>query len=190
MALGVFAEIYFARRARSKSEILKDRSDNKVAEANVRAAEARKEAEEAKLQYEKLKLIVSWRHIAADDREQLVRSLSTRPSTVQIEYVKGDAETQNLAAQLLEVFRGAAWKVELNARVFLGAAVGVWVLPNATPSESTARSVSAVSIAFSSIGLRFGSEGGPAADRPGDVWGPNSTPVRVIVGAKPEPMLP
>ena len=66
MALGVFAEIYFARRARSKSEILKDRSDNKVAEANVRAAEARKEAEEAKLQYEKLKLIVSWRHIAAD----------------------------------------------------------------------------------------------------------------------------
>lgn len=93
-------------------------------------------------------------------------------------------------AQLLEVFRGAAWKVELNARVFLGAAVGVWVLPNATPSESTARSVSAVSIAFSSIGLRFGSEGGPAADRPGDVWGPNSTPVRVIVGAKPEPMLP
>jgi hypothetical protein len=49
IALGVAAEILFARKARSKAETLQRRSDEKVAEANARASEANQKAEEAAL---------------------------------------------------------------------------------------------------------------------------------------------
>jgi hypothetical protein len=53
IALGVAAEILFARKARSKSETIQLRSAEKVAEANARASEANTRA--AELQSESLK---------------------------------------------------------------------------------------------------------------------------------------
>jgi hypothetical protein len=43
IALGVAAEILFARKARSKAESLQRRSDEKIAELNARAAEAERD---------------------------------------------------------------------------------------------------------------------------------------------------
>jgi|SRR5271155_3427785 len=120
------------------------------------------------------------------------KRFSERPSVVQLEYVQGDPEAQRLAAQLLAAFREAKWESQVMARVYIGAASGIWVLPNATPSDSTRLSVSTVRDAFASIGLSFGSQGsGPAAEPvPGETRGPSSPPVKVILGAKPEPTFP
>ncbi|HEV2098675.1 MAG TPA: hypothetical protein VGR45_07075 [Stellaceae bacterium] len=163
----------------------------RASEAAERAAALEKEAAETRLQYEKLKAAVAWRIIEPDNIKRLVNRLLARPSVVRIEYLQGDPEAQRLAAQLLEAFRDAKWNPQIMARVYLGAPSGVWVLPNATLSDSTRLSVSTVQDAFASIGLGFESQGGPAAELvPGETWGPSSPPVKVIVGAKPEPAFP
>jgi len=162
----------------------------RAATANERAAILEKENLATKLQYERLKAAVSWRTIEPRDLELLTRHLATRPSVVQLEYVQGDPESQNLAAYLRAAFMQAKWTVMLKDRVYPGGADGIWVLPNATPSDSTSLSVSNVRGAFASIGLIFESKGEPVTARIGDTWGPNSPPVRVIVGVKPKPTLP
>jgi hypothetical protein len=164
----------------------------RASEAAERAAALEKEAAETRLQYEKLKAAVAWRSVEPNNMKRLVKRLSERRSVVQLEYVQGDPEAQRLAAQLFTAFNEAKWKPQVMARVYLGAASGIWVLPNAPPSDFTRVSVSTVQDAFASIGLGFESQGGPAAKPvPGKTtWGPSSPPVRVIVGAKPEPTFP
>jgi len=167
------------------------KANQRASEAAERAAALEKEAAETRLQYEKLKAAVAWRIIEPNNTKRLVKRLSESPSVVQLEYVQGDPEAQRLAAQLLAAFREAKWESQVMARVYIGAASGIWVLPNATPSDSTRLSVSTVRDAFASIGLSFESQSGPAAKPvPGETWGPSSPPVKVIVGAKPEPTFP
>jgi hypothetical protein len=167
------------------------KANQRASEAAERAAALEKEAAETRLQYEKLKAAVAWRSIEPNNVKRLVKRLSERPSVVQLEYVQGDPEAQRLAAQLFAAFREAKWESQVRARVYVGAASGIWVLPNATPSDSTSLSVSTVRDAFASIGLSFASQGAPAAKFvPGETWGPSSPPVKVILGAKPEPTFP
>ncbi len=214
IAAGVLGEDHFAHQSGEAATRLQQISDEKIAtaeqqgaysaylasEANSRAGRARREAAKfneraAALEKENLQLkaAISWRTIAPADLQRLTTLLAKGPSVVRLEYVKGDPETQNLAAHLRTAFMGANWRVELKARTFMGAAVGLWVLPNATPSASTSLAVSIVGNAFTAIGLAFGAQGGPAAEfspgETGETWGPNSPPVKVIVGSKPEPTL-
>lgn len=162
-----------------------------TAQANERAASLEKEAAEAKLQYEKLKAAVAWRAVAPDQLPLLAKLLATHVATVQLEYVRGDAESQQFAAQFWTAFRRAGWTVVLKAKTPLGAASGIWVLPNATPGDSTTAAVESVRNAFREIGVPFDASGGPAMEHaPGETWGPNSPPVKVIVGSKPEPIEP
>jgi hypothetical protein len=72
IALGVAAEILFARKARSKAEALQRRSDEKVAEANARAAEANKKANEAALELAKFR---APRELTQEQRDRIASKL-------------------------------------------------------------------------------------------------------------------
>lgn len=185
-----FAAINATQRT-TQLAIVAANANQRASDAAERAAALETEAAETRLQYETLKAAVAWRLIEPNNIQRLVKRLSERPSVVQLEYVQGDPEAQRLTAQLPVAFREAKWESKIIARVYLGAASGIWILPNATPSDSTRLSVSTVRDAFASIGLGFRSQGGPAAQLvPGETWGPSSPPVKVIVGSKSEPTFP
>lgn len=159
--------------------------------ANERAVALEHENLELKVEYERLKSAVAWRAVAPDQLPLLKRLLGAHVATVQLELVRGDPESQRLGAQLWAAFRGSGWNVVLKQKTPLGAAAGIWVLPNATPGESTTAAVECVRGAFREIGLPYASKGGPAMEpSTGETWGPKSPPVKVIVGSKPEPEFP
>lgn len=161
-----------------------------IASANERAAKLDKEAADARLETERLRAALAWRALAPNKLPLLETSLSSHTATAQLEYVRGDPESQRFAAQIWTAFRRAGWKVVLKAKLPLGAADGIWVLPNATPGSSTTAAVECVRAAFQEIGLPFNSSGGPAMDNSiGEIWGPHSPPVKIIVGSKPEPRV-
>jgi hypothetical protein len=118
----------------------------------------------------------------------LAANLGVHRSSVIIWYIRGDPEAQHLAAEVYSAFQRANWVVRLDARTPIGAATGIWVLPNATPSQSTATAVSAVRKAFDAGGLEHSNSGGPAMAEKRDEWGPHSPPVKVIIGSKPQPL--
>ena len=76
IALGVAAEILFARKARAKAESLQHRSDEKIAEANARAAEANRIAEGERLARIKLETGLASRRLTSEQSAALTSALS------------------------------------------------------------------------------------------------------------------
>lgn len=106
IALGVAAEILFARKARSKAEALQRRSDERIAEANARAAEAR----ERTAQVEKL---TAWRRVSPEQHRQIsdaVRGELTPSTDVHIESERGDPEAFSYAFDIHKIFKEAGVK--------------------------------------------------------------------------------
>ncbi len=82
IALGVAAEILFARKARSKAEVLQRRSDNRVAEARTiaahaheRAAVLEKEAAEARERTAEIEKLTAWRRIAPEQYSSIAKAI-------------------------------------------------------------------------------------------------------------------
>jgi hypothetical protein len=173
----------------SMGKIKEQHFDAQLAEMHERSAQLARDAAEARLEAERIKESAAWRDISASQLQTLAQKLHSPRSSVILWYVRGDPESQHLAAQVRSAFKTANWTVRLEARTPLGAAAGIWVLPNATPSAKTSAPVSAVKAAFDEIGLQHQDSGGPAMAELGDTWGPHSPPVKVTIGSKPEPIM-
>jgi hypothetical protein len=103
IALGVFAEILFARKARMGSEALQRQSDEKIAEANARAAEAA-------LKIEQLRVRVGPRRIDESALTESLKDVGKLP--VEIMYTKEDGDSYKLSNQLGTVLAKLGWEVE------------------------------------------------------------------------------
>jgi len=159
-------------------------------EANKLIAELQKQTALASLKAEQIKAAVSWRELHSTQYAELIRSLAQAPSSATIYYVSGDTESWRFAAQLLSAFLNARWKARMEARPFTAA--GVWVSRNAaTPeqAQAAAQSVETVKKAFHKSDLEFFENNVPSTSRVGDTVGPNSPPVKIVVGSKPLPEL-
>jgi hypothetical protein len=83
--------------------------------ALVRAAELEKEAANARLETERLKAVVAWRAISAPQVDELVRTWSLNPGSVNVYWQDGDPEALFFAIQLSNVLQRANWKVSALA---------------------------------------------------------------------------
>lgn len=191
IAFGVIVEIICARKVRSASEELDRRSNERVAQlqfdafvAMKQAEDAGKDAANARRETARLMAAVSGRRISPENMALLAEKLGEFTAGTMITYVRGDPESEQFAAYIHLAFKNAGWKVKIRSRMPKGAATGLWVLSNATPSERTSRAHSTVGEAFKAAGLAFELHGGPVMSEIGDQWGPNTAPVHVIVGSK------
>jgi hypothetical protein len=102
IALGVAAEILFARKARSKAEVLQRRSDDRVAEAKMTAAQAHeraavleKEAADARERTAVIEKLTAWRRITPEQYSSIIRAIrETAPEIdllVECEYSNAEA---------------------------------------------------------------------------------------------------
>jgi hypothetical protein len=132
IALGVAAEILFARKARSKSEALQLRSELKVAEANARAEESNRLALEAQLD------LAKFRSARSLDRAQTERFIEKarvfEGTTFQCGIGSVDSDQFALALHLVDALRKAGWR-DSNWRAgqsissFIGSAIGLGIGP-------------------------------------------------------------
>ena len=100
----------------------------KVAESNERAANLEKEAADARLEQEKLKAQLAWQTMSRQAAETLTRRLSTKPGSVNVQYVANDPEAHAFAIQIANVFDSAGWTVALMGQTYAGAVFcGLWV---------------------------------------------------------------
>jgi hypothetical protein len=106
IAIGVYVEIHFGRRASHASAELRRRSDERVAAANERAAEANKKAEEEKMARLKLAKKFSARTLSDDDVRKLREALRGKISRLTV-VRPTDMEANLLGYELLMVFRQA-----------------------------------------------------------------------------------
>ena len=121
VALGVFGEIFFARKAKSISEKLQRESDDRVAKATERAADANKLADEARLETERLKAQFAWRLISPIQEQILRHSLEKlKGSSVHILVFMQDAEANNFALDIRSIFKLSGWRVSLTFAGFTG----------------------------------------------------------------------
>jgi hypothetical protein len=145
IALGVVAEILFAAKARSGSEILQHRSDEKVAEANARAAEAA-------LETAKLRAQVVWRKISPEQEMILRHQLSKLPSaSVMVHHFIHDPESEDFSEDIAAIFRLSGWLTWVQPTRFGGNfAFGIRV-PNAVGEDETASKI--IQRAFADAGI-------------------------------------
>lgn len=132
VALGVAAEILFARKARLQAETLQRRSDEKVAEANERAATAIREAEEARERTAQVEKLTAWRRVSLEQSRQIadaIRGEMTPDLNVHIESERGDPEAFSYAFDLHKIFKEAGVKeVSGTANSWTGwQKFGLWV---------------------------------------------------------------
>jgi len=174
VALGVYAEVHFGRRASHGLAELRLRSDEKVATANERAEEAaeraakateraaaseerakelQKEAEAIRLAHERLKAELAWRTISQNSGNTLISILAAYNGAATIEYMTGDPEALSLAFTFADIFSKAGWNVGLvstsipNALIF-----GVFIPEDNAPQRDIVR------MAFVTSGLGFSRE--------------------------------
>lgn len=107
IALGVIAEIHFGRKSRIASNALQSISEEKVAEANLRAAEAARLAESEKLERLKLVAAVSPRTLSGEQQKSIAESLKSfaKKNVRVISYV--DVDSANLLLQIDASFKRA-----------------------------------------------------------------------------------
>lgn len=104
VALGVYAEIHFGRRASHAGLELRRRSDERVAEANASAAKANLETENLRRQ-------VGPRHI---ERKMFLETLALcrdPPSNVEILYAADNMDAHTLMLQLRGALQEAKWPI-------------------------------------------------------------------------------
>lgn len=110
VALGVAAEILFARKARLQAETLQRKSEEKVAAANERAATAIREAEEARERTAQVEKLTAWRRLSEEQSRQIADAIrgEMKPETnIHIEWERGDPEAFSYAFDLHKIFKEA-----------------------------------------------------------------------------------
>jgi hypothetical protein len=145
IAIGVWGELWFAKRAREADDAM-------VAEANARAAEANQKAVEAGLETEKLRGQFAWRLLPLDVMAKLAAKLRTKPGSVVIECPGSDPDSQYFAMQFERAFTMGHWSVSRRS----GAYADVWfglIVP--IPAGESAETSTFIMEAFRSAGLGF-----------------------------------
>jgi hypothetical protein len=116
VALGVAGEVLFAARARSKTEALKNLSDQKVVEAKMTAAQAHeraavleKEAADARERTAAIEKLTAWRRITPQQYSQIVDALREQAPLIDlmVEYERGDSEAFSYAREIAWLFESA-----------------------------------------------------------------------------------
>lgn len=176
-------------RLREQAEKANAEADASIAGMTAELAEARKQtavfekdASQARLELLKLKAQLAWRTISPPEASALRTYLSATPSTINIEYVHGDTESQYFAHQIANVFVDAKWNVGLLGVVHDGYLVfGVVVPDTQTPDMAAVRK------AFNVAGIAFVERDLPQTAR---IHGTRmDTAAAIFVGSKPIPRV-
>jgi hypothetical protein len=152
IAVGVFGEIHFGRRAAKISKRLQQISDERVAlaerasaesnqkasEAVARAAEANEIAEGERLARVRLEKELAWRTLTDEQRIKFVlatKQFSGQPFDI-VTY-QDDAEAMYFSADLVRLLRGAGWQYE-KQQGFLAFSLEMGVSVETAPSKADA----------------------------------------------------
>jgi hypothetical protein len=158
--------------------------------AAERIASLEKETADARLEAERIKKEVAWRELNADTRAKLIAGLSTKPTSVTLVFVSGDAEATEYCAQFVSAFKQAGWKVQIVGRTFLGPPVGIFVTNNDIWNVEMQADIDHVRKVFFDAGVPVGKGAGAVESRiPGLSLGKATARVRVVVGHRPPPKL-
>jgi hypothetical protein len=174
IALGVAAEILFARKARSKTEVLQRRSDEKIAASNARTAEA-------ELRTEKIRSELSWRRLSSVEIATITKLLT-------VEFVGADPECNSFAHDIGTVFSQCGWTVLFMAASYFGeVAFGIRAPLYAAP-DAEACGIARTSLVNAGISLtgHLPPETSSAAGSGENVSSPCA---HIYVGPKPMPIL-
>jgi hypothetical protein len=165
MSLGVAAFVAFIVAGATAGSVVANKRENAAAkeeldryksEAGERTAALENAAAQARLETEKLRAQLAWRTVSPHTVKALEAELSLHPGAVNVEYVSGDPEANNLAIQIANIFGAAKWQVGMLGVTFNSTAVfGLWV-PD-PPSKDTP----AIRTAFSKYQLGFASNALP-----------------------------
>jgi hypothetical protein len=111
IALGVYCEIHFGRKASRGEAELRRRSEQKVAEATERAAEAQLRAAEADLARVKLEEKLAPRQLSLAQRNELIDRLKSFPGMIAHFWIypAGTADTYWFGDLLYNLVQGAEW---------------------------------------------------------------------------------
>lgn len=119
-------------------------------EVGERTAGLEAEAANARLETERLKAQFAWRTISPEATKALEVELAAHPGAVNVEYVAGDPEANNLAIQIANIFGTAKWQVGMMGQTFAGTAIfGLWV------PDPPAKDTNVIRAAFTKYGLGF-----------------------------------
>jgi hypothetical protein len=105
IAVGVWGELWFAKRAR-------EADDGRVAEANASAARAQKEAAEARERTAEIERVTAWRRISEEQHRHIVNVIRPIAESLDliIEWQIGDPEAFTYMQQIADVFASAGVK--------------------------------------------------------------------------------
>jgi hypothetical protein len=172
------AKEYFANERISENERVAAGAMKDAAHANERAAGLEKEAANARLETERLKAQFAWRAFSPEQAKALEQDLAAHPGIVNVMYVSGDPEANNLAIQIGNIFSAAKWQVGMLGSTFNGAAIfGLWV-PD-TPAKDT----SAIRSAFTAHEIGYSTAALPSSGMMG-FGGTIPNAATVFVGSK------
>ncbi len=178
IALGVFGELFFARKALLASARLKEMSDEKVTEANARAAEANERTVEAQLELAKLWERVARRVVTPEMREKL-KGLQGLVAEIAVTW-QGSAEPAKFAWEIVGALKQPGILVSTPPSPAGAWAAGVFVVYPASMDELRKR---AIGKALACLGVVEPDSG----LRPWDIGDAHSDLVIIFVGDKPFP---
>jgi hypothetical protein len=182
IALGVAAEILFARKARSKTEVLQRRSDEKISESNARAAEV-------ELRTEKIRSELSWRRLSPTEIATISKCLADLPKySLAIAFVGADPECNLFAHDIGATFSRCGWAVAFMASSYFGeVAFGIRAPLYAAP-DAEACGIARTALVNAGISLTgyLPPQTSSAAGSGENVTGPCAY---IYVGPKPMPVL-